>query len=81
MENNIVQIISNGMEGEGIAKCENKVIFVDKNKIKAIENNLGIWLDIGSYEGITSKLDRVEKFLSTHIDLFLIDIKTINYSV
>lgn len=34
MENNIVQIISNGMEGEGIAKCENKVIFVDGGVIE-----------------------------------------------
>ena len=60
---------------------EGKVVFVDDNHIKAVENALGgIWLDVESGE-LTQKLDKIENFLDTHIDLFLIEDLAEKYSV
>ncbi|MBQ7308213.1 MAG: UvrD-helicase domain-containing protein, partial [Clostridia bacterium] len=51
----------------------NKVVFTDNQHIRAIENKLGIWLDLNDSKDITTKLDKMESFIETHIDLFLIE--------
>ena len=50
-----------------------RVIFTDDNHIKAVENKLGIWMDITDAKKITEKLDKTEQFLTQNIDLFLIE--------
>ena len=70
---NKLEIFKHNIHKLNINLKNNKVVFTDNQKIKAIENKLGIWLDITDSNDITTKLDKMEKFIETHIDLFLIE--------
>lgn len=56
-----------------------KIKIVDDDEIRAVETSLGVYLDINDSKQIIPKLDRMEEFLSTHIDLFLIEDLAKNY--
>ena len=51
----------------------NRIIFLDKNHRKAIENRLGIYLIVDNDSNILKKLYQIVDFLETHIDYYLIE--------
>ena len=51
----------------------NRIIFLDKNHKKAIENRLGIYLIVDNDSNILKKLYQIVDFLETHIDYHLIE--------
>lgn len=51
----------------------NRIIFLDKNHKKAIENRLGIVLIVDTESNIVKKLYQIVEFLDSHIDYFLLE--------
>lgn len=51
----------------------NRIIFLDRNHKKAIENRLGIVLIIDNEANIVKKLYQIVEFLETHIDYYLLE--------
>ena len=52
---------------------KNKIVFLDKNHKKAIENRLGIYIVADNETNIIKKLQTIVEFLETHIDYYLIE--------
>lgn len=52
---------------------KNRIVFLDKNHKKAIENRLGIYLVADTETNILKKLQSIADFLETHIDYYLIE--------
>lgn len=51
----------------------NRIIFLDKNHKKAIENRLGLVLIVDNETNIVKKLYQIVDFLETHIDYYLLE--------
>lgn len=51
----------------------NRIIFLDKNHKKAIENRLGLVLIVDSETNIIKKLYQIVDFLENHIDYYLLE--------
>lgn len=51
----------------------NRIIFLDKNHKKAIENRLGLILIVDNETNIVKKLYQIVDFLENHIDYFLLE--------
>lgn len=51
----------------------NRIIFLDKNHKKAIENRLGLVLIVDTESNIVKKLYQIVEFLDSHIDYFLLE--------
>ena len=51
----------------------NKIVFLDKNHKKAVENRLGLFLVADNEANLIKKLEQIVEFLSSHIDYFLIE--------
>lgn len=51
----------------------NRIIFLDKNHKKAIENRLGLVLIVDTETNIVKKLYQIVEFLENHIDYFLLE--------
>lgn len=51
----------------------NRIIFLDKDHKKAIENRLGLVLIVDSESNIVKKLYQIVDFLENHIDYFLLE--------
>lgn len=51
----------------------NRIIFLDKNHKKAIENRLGLVLIVDTETNIVKKLYQIVDFLENHIDYFLLE--------
>lgn len=49
------------------------VVFADEDYKSAIENKLGIWLDVDGLEKITDKLERIVSYLEYKVDYALIE--------
>ena len=52
---------------------DKKVVFIGKNKKVAIENRLGIWLDVDAEENIIKSLLDMSLYLETKVDYMLIE--------
>ena len=52
---------------------DKKIIFLDKEHKRAIENKLGIFFDVDSKEGILEKLQTIVDYLDNKVDYFLIE--------
>ena len=52
---------------------QNRLVFLDKNRKKAIENRLGLYFEESTEENILNKLKKVVEFLETHVDYYLIE--------
>ena len=52
---------------------ENKIVFVGHNKKKAIENKLGLWLDVDDEKGIKNALKDILDFLENRVDYMMIE--------
>lgn len=52
---------------------KNKIVFLDRNHKKAIENRLGLYLVADTETNILKKLQSIADFLETHIDYYLIE--------
>lgn len=52
---------------------KNKIVFLDSNHKKAIENRLGLYLVADNETNIIKKLESIVEFLDTHIDYYLIE--------
>ena len=52
---------------------DKKVQFIGKNKKVAIENRLGIWLDVDAEENIIKALQDISTYLETKVDYMLIE--------
>lgn len=51
----------------------NRIVFLDKNHKKAVENRLGLVLIVDTEVNILKKLYQVVDFLETHIDYYLLE--------
>ena len=51
----------------------NRIIFLDKNHKKAIENRLGLHLVADNETNVVKKLEQIVNFLETHVDYLLIE--------
>ena len=52
---------------------DKKVVFIGKNKKAAIENRLGIWLDVQDEDRIIAALFEMSNYLETKVDYMLIE--------
>lgn len=52
---------------------KNRIVFLDRNHKKAIENRLGLYLVVDTETNILKKLQSIADFLETHIDYYLIE--------
>ena len=52
---------------------QGKVTFIGKNKKSAIENRLGIWLDVDAEENIIKALEGISHYLENNVDYMLIE--------
>lgn len=51
----------------------NRIVFLDKNHKKAIENRLGVYLISDNETNMLKKLNQIVEFLETHVDYLLIE--------
>lgn len=51
----------------------NRIVFLDRNHKKAIENRLGIYIVADKEENIIKKLSQIAEFLDSHIDYKLLE--------
>lgn len=52
---------------------DNKIIFIDSNHKKAIENKLGIYFSVDSDSKIIEKINEIIQFLNTQVDYYLLE--------
>jgi hypothetical protein len=70
---NKIEIFKNNIKNFINDYKNNRIIFLDRNHKKAIENRLGIYLIVDSDSNILKKLYQIVEFLETHIDYHLIE--------
>ena len=51
----------------------NRIVFLDKNHKKAIENRLGIYIVSDNETNILKKLNQIVEFLESHVDYYLLE--------
>ena len=70
---NKIEIFKNNIKNFINDYKNNRIIFLDKNHKKAIENRLGIYLIVDNDSNVLKKLYQIVEFLETHIDYHLIE--------
>ncbi len=70
---NKVELFKNNIKNFIETYENNRIVFLDKNHKKAIENRLGIELEYDGETKFLEKLKQVVNFLETHVDYFLIE--------
>ncbi|MBQ8425277.1 MAG: AAA family ATPase [Clostridia bacterium] len=68
-----IEIFKNTIENLIDDYKNNRIVFLDRNHKKAIENRLGIYIVADKEENIIKKLSQVVKFLDSHIDYKLLE--------
>lgn len=70
---NKIEIFKNNIKSFIGDYKNNRIIFLDRNHKKAIENRLGLVLIVDNESNIVKKLYQIVEFLETHIDYFLLE--------
>ena len=70
---NKVAIFNSNIKSFVGALKQGNVTFIGKNKKIAIENRLGIWLDVDAEENIVKALDSISYYLENNVDYMLIE--------
>lgn len=70
---NKVEVFKNNIKNFIADYKNNRIIFLDKDHKRAVENRLGIHLVADNDFNLIKKLEQVVSFLETHVDYFLIE--------
>ncbi len=70
---NKVALFNSNIKTFNEALRQGKVTFIGKNKKSAIENKLGIWLDVDAEENIIKTLSDISHYLENNVDYMLIE--------
>ncbi|MCR4874405.1 MAG: AAA family ATPase [Clostridia bacterium] len=70
---NKVALFNSNIKTFNEALRQGKVTFIGKNKKSAIENKLGIWLDVDAEENIIKTLSGISHYLENNVDYMLIE--------
>ena len=68
-----IEIFKNNIKNFIADYKNNRIVFLDKNHKKAIENRLGLHLVADNETNVVKKLEQIVNFLETHVDYLLIE--------
>ena len=70
---NKIEIFKNNIKNFIDDYKNNRIVFLDKNHKKAIENRLGLFLVADNETNVIKKLSTIVEFLETHVDYLLVE--------